>query len=79
MKALNATEYSDGFNSESARIAFLENRDGEQGAIDFAERTICIYHNALANKDHHLTLDRYRSHTVGSIDFLERYLTRNNK
>lgn len=67
--------------SESARIAFLEQRDGKDGALEFAKRTIHIYRKAVLTsrkkgfgKPNHASLPEYRRSFIESYKFLKGYV-----
>jgi hypothetical protein len=68
--------------TERDRIAFIEQRDGTDGAVHFAQRTLAIYQSALrfVNKDpakakHHFARSlEYLPEYVGSVLELKRFL-----
>jgi hypothetical protein len=61
-------------NCETARLAFIEQRDGKQAASEFARRTMAIYRTAVlcsrkrGKVPHHASLPEYRR------GFIESYL-----
>lgn len=64
---------------EAERLAFVEARDGKAGAIDFAERTLRAYREALKRKNGRIVLgygQAYRRTLLTSIMALRRYLRR---
>lgn len=64
----------DGFISEIKRIKHIEVRDGYEAAKAFALRTLCMYHDKIADKDHFARLKEYRGSYIGSICYLEQYV-----
>lgn len=68
-------------NTEESRLAFLEQRDGTEGALDFALRTRSIYRKAVLmsrkrghTKPHHASLPEYRRGFIESYVTLKRYI-----
>lgn len=63
--------------AEEQRLKFVEERDGVDGAIDFAKQTLKVYRMALRrsrkrgfNPPHHATLPEYRLGFIEScLDF----------
>lgn len=41
----------DKYQPETGRLAFLQDRDGLAGAVDFARRTMAIYRRVVVSKD----------------------------
>lgn len=66
--------FDDGYKSEFQRVIGIIQRDGLDAAIKFAERTLCIYHAALENKEHFASSRGFRSGFIGSICYLESFL-----
>lgn len=61
---------------ESARIAFLEARDGKTVALEWAERTLGLYVAAL-HKPRHRFIRPIRISLYLSIRYFRRYLAEN--
>ena len=66
--------FDDGYRSEFQRVIGIIQRDGLDAAIKFAERTLCIYHAALENKEHFASSREFRNGFIGSICYLESFL-----
>jgi len=67
--------------AEEQRIAFVEERDGIAGAVDFARRTIRQYRTAVLNsrkrgsvKPSHASLPEYRRGFIESYLAFKRYI-----
>jgi hypothetical protein len=67
------------------QIQFVEQRDGKQGALEYAIRALAAYRNAasyrnpeIKNKRHHAHFKPYRAHFVHAIIVLRHYI-RSNK
>ena len=67
--------------SEEQRIAFVEDRDGIAGAVDFAIRTMKIYRRSVLysrkrvkGNPHHASLPEYRRLFIESYLALKRYI-----
>jgi hypothetical protein len=64
---------------EKERIAFMLNRDGIKGALDFADRTMRIYRMSVLDKGdvnrapHHATFPNYRRSFIESYLELKRF------
>ena len=59
---------------ETQRIRFLVERDGEDAARDWVERTLAIYRNAIQSDGSHASLSDYRSSFEASIREFEAWL-----
>jgi hypothetical protein len=65
--------------SEKDRIAFLIHRDGVDGALGFADRTMRIYRKSVLDKGninrapHHATFPSYRRSFIESYLELKRF------
>lgn len=68
-------------NAEQHRLAFLETRDGVEGALEFAKRTYAIYRSALkmsrkrkSPKIHFASTPEYRRSYVESCLVFRAYI-----
>lgn len=69
--------------AEEERLQFVENRDGKQGAINFARQTMRLYHKAVLTsrkrghvKPHHASLPEYRRKFIESYCAFKKYICR---
>ena len=68
--------------AEEQRLAFVEERDGIDGAVDFAQRTIIQYRIAVLNSrkrgsvnPSHASLPQYRRGFIESYLAFKRYIS----
>jgi CMP-2-keto-3-deoxyoctulosonic acid synthetase len=65
---------------EQKRISFLENRDGIEGALEFAKRTVMLYRKSVLKRGgnnrefHHASIKEYRRSYIESYVFLKTYI-----
>jgi len=66
---------------EQDRLAFIESRDGKDGALDFARRTLAIYRKAVLTsrkrgykKPHHASIPEYRRGFIESCCAFRAYI-----
>lgn len=68
-------------NESGGRLAFVEQRDGKEGAIAFAKQTKFLYHKALAQRNTHHKRGGYglvyRQELVESCIVFREYLKNN--
>jgi hypothetical protein len=64
--------------SERDRLAFIEQRDGKEAAIDFARRTLKLYKQALI-KPKHTFIRPIRLSLHESVRFFKYYLRKNSE
>lgn len=68
-------------NLESERLGFVEARDGKNGAVEFARRTMAIYRTCVLRSrkrgfanPHHASLPEYRRGFIESYCAFKTYL-----
>ena len=69
--------------TETARLAFIEERDGIAAAIEFSKRTMQLYRKCVLmsrkrgyDKPHHASLPEYRRTFIASYLSFKSYLRR---
>ena len=66
--------YYEGYRDEVSRMSFVEGRDGHDGALDFAERTLKQYQAALKARKGVAGGRGGRPRFRGSIRYLKYFL-----
>lgn len=69
--------------AEEERLQFVENRDGKQGAINFARQTMQLYRKAVLTSrkrghknPHFASLPEYRRNFIESYCAFKKYICR---
>ncbi len=63
-------------SDEHGRIQFLLRRDGLASTLEWVDRTIKIYRQAVLNKNHHASLPEYRRKFIQAYCDFKRWLTK---